>query len=65
MESVPLVKAEVVSEQLDMTRSQVYRLAKNGVIPSYLVGARRGGVRFDLEEVKAALRRSATHEVAK
>jgi excisionase family DNA binding protein len=57
MENTTLVNARVVSERLGMARSQVYRLAKKGAIPSYLIGARRGGVRFDLHEVKEALRR--------
>jgi len=54
-----LVTARVVSEALGMAQSQVYRLSKAGIIPSFLVGAKRGGVRFDLHEVKEALRRPA------
>lgn len=56
-----LVTARVVSEAMGMAQSQVYRLAKRGVndggIPSYQVGEKRGGVRFDLREVREALRR--------
>jgi predicted DNA-binding transcriptional regulator AlpA len=62
MDDTTLVDAVVVSERLGMARSQVYRLAKDCVIPSYTVGARRGAVRFDLREVKAALRRSAVQQ---
>lgn len=54
-----LVKARVVSERLGMAASQVYRLARSGAIPSYMVGEKKGGVRFDLREVKEALRRPA------
>lgn len=64
-----LVTARVVSEAMGMAQSQVYRLAKrgmnNGGIPSYQVGEKRGGVRFDLREVREALRRPASHEVSK
>jgi predicted DNA-binding transcriptional regulator AlpA len=60
-----LVTARVVSKQMGMAQSQVYRLAKQRVIPSYTVGARRGAVRFDLREVKEALRRPAQAEAVK
>jgi predicted DNA-binding transcriptional regulator AlpA len=53
----PLVKARVVSERFSMAQSQVYSLARSGAIPSYQVGGKRSGVRFDLREVKEALRR--------
>ena len=53
-----LVKARVVSARLGMATSQVYRLARSGAIPSYCVGEKKSGIRFDLTEVKAALRRT-------
>jgi hypothetical protein len=63
-----LVTARVVSEVMAMAPSQVYRLAKRGIsnggIPSYKVGAKQGGVRFDLREVREALRRKPTQEVS-
>lgn len=59
MDHTALINAVALSRALGMARSQVYRLAKQRVIPSYLVGARRGGVRFDLAEVKEALKRPA------
>ena len=68
MEQAPaekLVTARVVSEALGMAQSQVYRLSATGNIPSYLVGAKRGGVRFDLNEVRQALRRKPVEEVRK
>ena len=55
-----LVGARVVGEAMGMAASQVYRLAKQSKIPSYLVGERKGGVRFSLSEVREALRRPAT-----
>ena len=60
-----LVKARIVSEALGMAQSQVYRLARSGAIPSFSVGAKRGGVRFDLNEVRQALRRRPVEEVSK
>lgn len=53
-----LVKAQVVSEVMGMAASQVYRLARSGLIRSYQVGEKKGGVRFDLREVREDLRRS-------
>ena len=53
-----LVKARVVGARLGMATSQVYRLARSGRSPSYVVGAKGSGIRFDLTEVKAALRRT-------
>lgn len=60
-----LVTAKVVSEAMGMAPSQVYRLARSGAIPSFSVGEKRGGVRFDLHEVKEALRRPVSREVSK
>lgn len=60
-----LVRARVVSEAMGMAQSQVYRLAKSGQIPSYQVGEKKGGVRFDLQEVRQALRRKPVEEVRK
>jgi excisionase family DNA binding protein len=62
METGMLVKARVVSEALGIALSTVFRLAAAGRIPSYSVGRR--GIRFDLEEVKAALRRSVSSSPA-
>ncbi len=52
-----LVRARVVAKDIDAAISSVYRAAKTGKIPSYNVGPKQGGVRFDLEEVREALRR--------
>jgi excisionase family DNA binding protein len=52
-----LVNARVISERLGMAQSRVYSLARSGAIPSYQVGGKKSGVRFDLREVKEALRR--------
>ena len=51
-----LVTAKKLAEILgDVGQSTIYRMAQNGQIPSYLVG--RSGVRFDVGEVRTALRR--------
>jgi len=60
-----LVTARVVGEAMGMAASQVYRLSARGKIRSYLVGEKKGGVRFDLREVREDLRRPASREVSK
>ena len=53
---VRLVKAKELAKELgDVGVSTVYRMAKDGKIPSYIVG--KSGVRFRVEEVVSALRR--------
>jgi len=49
----PLLTAEELAAALRVSRSWVYEAARNGAIPCLRVGALR---RFDLAEVKAALR---------
>lgn len=46
-------------------RGSAYKLAKQGVIPSYMVGPKQTGVRFRRSEVLAALRRPVPGEAAK
>lgn len=67
-------KGEIVGEQklqglltvkqaaaiLGMASSSLYRLCKSGRTPSYAVGAKGYGVRVDVDEVKAALKRPVT-----
>jgi len=55
--SEQLVDAATAAQQLGMTRSSVYRLAKAMKIPSYSAGPGLTGVRFSVSEVKEALRR--------
>ena len=57
MESAILVDAATVAERLGQAKSSIYRLAKSGAIPSYKAGQHGHGVRFDLAEVREALRR--------
>ena len=46
-----------LSERLRVSKGSVYKLAKSGKIPSYAVGPKLTGLRFDLDEVLAVLRR--------
>ena len=55
----PLVDAGTVAAKLGQAKSSVYRLAQAGLIPSYAAGPRLRGRRFDLAEVKDALRKLA------
>ena len=54
-----LVDAATLAKQLGQAKSSVYRLAKQGVIPSYAAGPCLSGRRFDVAEVREALRRPA------
>jgi hypothetical protein len=58
-----LVDAATVAAKLGQAKSSVYRLAKAGLIPSYAAGPRLRGRRFDLGEVKEALRVLAQQKV--
>jgi hypothetical protein len=55
--SEPLESAIDLERAGILKRSGAYRLAKSGLVPSYLVGPKRTGVRFRRSEVLAALRR--------
>ena len=53
-----LVTAEVLEKREILKKGTAYRMAKEGQIPSYLVGRKGRGIRFRVDEVLAALRRS-------
>jgi predicted DNA-binding transcriptional regulator AlpA len=55
-----LVDAKKLAAMLGQAKSSVYRLAKMGVLPCYKAGPRQRGIRFDVAECRAALRRQAT-----
>lgn len=57
MNDEPLVSARTLEEKQILPKGSAYRLAKQGVIPCFSVGAKRRGVRFRISEVVAALRR--------
>ena len=52
-----LVTVKQAADQLGMARSSLYRLCKNGKVPSYAAGGKGFGVRVDIQEAKTALRR--------
>jgi hypothetical protein len=57
--SEPLETATDLERAGIVKRACAYKLAKLGIIPSYLVGPKQTGVRFRRSEVLAALRRQA------
>lgn len=58
-DSEPLETATELDRAGIVKRGSAYKLAKQGIIPSYLVGPKQTGVRFRRSEVLAALRRPA------
>ncbi len=63
METNTLVDAATVAAHLGQAKSSIYRLAQNGTIPSYAAGPRLRGRRFDLGEVRKALKALAHEKV--
>lgn len=57
-----LVKASALEAAHGLPKGSIYRLARQGVIPSYRVGPKLSGVRFVVEEVLDALRRPLAEE---
>ena len=51
------LKAGPLGKRLNMATGSIYKLAKSGQIPSYRCGPKLHGLRFNLDEVKAALKR--------
>ena len=54
-----IVTAHTLAKIYKMAVSSVYRSAASGAIPSFSTGPGRTGVRFELAEVREALRRTA------
>ena len=54
--------ARELQEERGISQRTVYRLAKARLIPAYRVGVKRRGLRFDADEVLAALRQPATRK---
>lgn len=59
----PLESATDLERAGIIKKGCAYRLAKQGVIPCYLVGPKQTGVRFRRSEVLESLRRPAKTEV--
>lgn len=51
-----LVSAAEAAHALGIARSTLYRIASAKLIPSYAVGLKAGGRRFNVQEVREALR---------
>lgn len=51
-----LMDAGEIAVRLGMAKSSIYSLCASGAIPAYKAGKLLRGRRFDLNEVKAALR---------
>ena len=52
-----LVGVVEAAKAVGMGTSALYRMAKEGLVPSYTVGPQQTGVRFAISELKRALRR--------
>jgi len=59
-----LVSVREAAGQLGMAPSSLYRLCKDGKVPSYSVGSKGSGVRLDIQEAKTALRRAVATRAA-
>jgi excisionase family DNA binding protein len=55
-EGTALLDATEIAGRLGMAKSSIYSLAASGQIPCYRAGKKLRGRRFDLAEVRAALR---------
>ena len=51
-----MLTSSQLAEELGLSKMTVLRLANAGKIPAYRIDNGRGDFRFDLEEVKAAMR---------
>ena len=58
-----LIDAATVASKLGQAKTSIYRLAQAGLIPSYAAGPRLRGRRFDLVEVREALKALAQKAV--
>lgn len=57
-----LVSAKELEARGILLKTTAYKMARAGKIPSYAIGTEGRGVRFHIEEVRAALRRSVVTE---
>ena len=65
MNTDALVEAATVAAHVGQAKSSIYRLAQAGLIPSYAAGPRLRGRRFDLAEVREALKSLVRQAVSK
>lgn len=50
-----LVNVQELARKLNVSCSAVYKMTQNGTIKPIRVGPRRGGLRFDVNEILAVL----------
>lgn len=60
MESGSLVNADLCAVALSVPKTTIYKMVKRGTLIAYRVGEKGRGLRFDIAECRAALRRQAT-----
>ena len=58
MDADSLLTTSELAAKLKVTTGSIYKGAQSGKIPSYRIGPKSGGLRFDLKEVLRAMRRS-------
>ncbi len=57
-----LLSTTQLAEKLGLAKNTVLRMANGGKIPSFKLDNARGDYRFDLDEVKATLRKNVKGE---
>lgn len=65
MNSDQLVTAQELEARGVMKKGTAFKMVKAGKLVHYRVGCHGGGIRFRVDEVLAAIRRPAIHEVSK
>lgn len=58
-----MLTAKQLGAELGITKNTIIKLANQGKIPFLRLPTERGDLRFDLEEVKKVMRRSAENHV--
>lgn len=61
--SVELISAAELERRGILRKGTAYRMVKRGLLPHYAVGPKNSGIRFQVDEVLASLRRPAAMEV--
>jgi len=57
-----LVNVAEAARQLGLAKSSLYRMAARGIVPSYAVGPKLSGRRFDVAELRSAMKRNITQD---
>lgn len=62
MDEHSLMRIDVAAKALGMGKQTLYRMCARHLIPVYRIGLRRGGLRVDLQEVRATLRKETKEQ---